>query len=80
MCALHANRGINGWMDLPISLFFSQESPLSATAFMVAVDQEVMMDNLKSFTDALVGMLMCFYVFNMHYPVELVATMEFLQR
>ncbi|KAK0151057.1 hypothetical protein N1851_007803 [Merluccius polli] len=30
------------------------ESPLSATAFMVAADQEVMMDNLKSFTDALV--------------------------
>ncbi|XP_047445827.1 uncharacterized protein LOC125010923 [Mugil cephalus] len=56
------------------------ESPLSATAFMVAADQEVMMDNLKSFTDALVGMFMCFYIFNMHYPVELGATMEFLQR
>ncbi|XP_078028604.1 uncharacterized protein LOC144464683 [Epinephelus lanceolatus] len=56
------------------------QSPLSATAFMVAADQEVMMDNLKSFTDALVGMFMCFYIFNMHYPVELRATMEFLQR
>ncbi|KAL7407439.1 hypothetical protein ABVT39_008394 [Epinephelus coioides] len=56
------------------------ESPLSATAFMVAADQEVMMDNLKSFIDALVGMFMCFYIFNMHYPVELRTTMEFLQR
>lgn len=53
---------------------------MSATAFMVAADQEVIMDNMKSFTDALVGMFMCFYVFNMHYPVELRATMEFLQR
>ncbi|KAG8000940.1 hypothetical protein GBF38_018242, partial [Nibea albiflora] len=56
------------------------ESPLSATTFMVAADQEVVIDNLKSFTDALVGMFMCFYIFNMHYPVELGATMEFLQR
>lgn len=60
--------------------FYTGESPLSATTFMVAADQEVVIDNLKSFTDALVGMFMCFYIFNMHYPVELGATMEFLQR
>ncbi|KAG7235967.1 hypothetical protein INR49_001697, partial [Caranx melampygus] len=34
--------------------------------------------NLKSFTNALVGMSMCFYIFSMHYPVELWATIEFL--
>lgn len=34
-------------------------------------DQEVMIDNLKSFIDTLVGMFMCFYIFTMHYPVEI---------
>ncbi|XP_035528628.1 uncharacterized protein LOC118336147 [Morone saxatilis] len=55
-------------------------SPMSAAAFMVAVDQEVIIENLASFTDALVGMFICYYIFNIHYPTELGATMEFLQR
>ena len=46
---------MDGFTD---DFFFSQESPLSAKYFMVAADQEVMMDNLKSFTDALVGMFL----------------------
>lgn len=53
---------------------------MSAAAFMVAVDQEVVVDNLKSFTDALVSMFVCYYIFNMRYPAELGATMEFHQR
>lgn len=69
---------MDGFTD---DFFFSTgESPLSATALMVPVDQEVVMDNLKSFTDALVGMFMCFYIFNIHYPEELGATMVFLRR
>lgn len=67
-------------MTLCFVLFFTGESPLSASAFMVEMDQEMIMDNVKSFTDALVGMFMCFYVFKMHYPVELGATMEVLKR
>ncbi|XP_027141804.1 uncharacterized protein LOC104934043 isoform X2 [Larimichthys crocea] len=55
-------------------------SPMSADTFMVAVDQAVIMENLASFTDALVSMFVCYYIFNVHYPVELGATMEFLQR
>ncbi|KAM6935749.1 uncharacterized protein PEZ65_006077 [Lycodopsis pacificus] len=55
-------------------------SPMSAAAFMVAVDQEVIIEDLASFTDALVGMFVCYYVFNLQYPAELGATMEFLQR
>ncbi|XP_056589715.1 uncharacterized protein LOC130409653 [Triplophysa dalaica] len=55
-------------------------SPISAAAFMVAADQEVVIDNLMSFTDALVSMFICYYSFNMHYPVELGASLEFLQR
>lgn len=53
---------------------------MSAAAFMVAVDQEVIIEDLASFTDALVGMFVCYYVFNLQYPAELGATMEFLQR
>lgn len=55
-------------------------SPMSADTFMVAVDQAVIMENLASFTDALVSMFVCYYIFNVHYPVELGATMEYLQR
>ncbi|KAF4099017.1 uncharacterized protein LOC131529002 [Onychostoma macrolepis] len=55
-------------------------SPLSAAAFMVAADQEVIIEHLTSFNDALVSMFICYYIFNMHYPVELGATLEFLQR
>ncbi|XP_051261868.1 uncharacterized protein LOC127366708 isoform X2 [Dicentrarchus labrax] len=55
-------------------------SPMSAAAFMVAVDQEVIIENLANFTDALVGMFICYYIFNIHYPMELRTTMEFLQR
>ena len=80
MCVPYMKIEAFKWMDLLMTFFSTGESPLSATAFMVAADQEVIMDNLKSFTDALVGMFICFYVFNMHYPVELRATMEFLQR
>lgn len=74
------------WVDLLmfslffLFFFFQGDSPLSSTVFMVAADQEVVIDSLNSFTDALVGMFMCFYIFNMHYPMELGATMEFLQR
>ncbi|XP_075962866.1 uncharacterized protein LOC142965694 isoform X2 [Anarhichas minor] len=58
----------------------NRTSPMSAAAFMVAVDQEVIIEDLASFTDALVGMFVCYYVFNLQYPAELGATMEFLQR
>uniref|UniRef100_A0A8C3AI00 Uncharacterized protein n=1 Tax=Cyclopterus lumpus TaxID=8103 RepID=A0A8C3AI00_CYCLU len=55
-------------------------SPMSAAAFMLAVDREVIIEDVASFTDALVGMFACYYVFNLRYPAELGATMEFLQR
>ncbi|XP_065103923.1 uncharacterized protein [Paramisgurnus dabryanus] len=56
------------------------ESPMSAAGFMVAADQVVIMEHMTSFTDALVCMFVSFYIFNMHYPTALGATLEFLQR
>uniref|UniRef100_G3PIN0 Uncharacterized protein n=1 Tax=Gasterosteus aculeatus aculeatus TaxID=481459 RepID=G3PIN0_GASAC len=55
-------------------------SPFSAAAFMVAVDQEVILEDLASFTDALIAMFVCYFVFDLPYPADVAVTMEFLQR
>ncbi|XP_034057825.1 uncharacterized protein LOC117536851 [Gymnodraco acuticeps] len=56
------------------------ESPMTASAFMVAVDQVVVNDRIFTFTEAVNDMFMIYYVLNIDYPVELGATMEFIQR
>ncbi|KAK2872942.1 hypothetical protein Q8A67_022839 [Cirrhinus molitorella] len=48
--------------------------------YMVAVDQMIMNDHLLSFTEALYLMFSLYYILNISYPVELGATLEFLQR
>uniref|UniRef100_A0A8C3ADM1 Uncharacterized protein n=1 Tax=Cyclopterus lumpus TaxID=8103 RepID=A0A8C3ADM1_CYCLU len=58
----------------------TERLPHTPSAFMLAVDREVIIEDVASFTDALVGMFACYYVFNLRYPAELGATMEFLQR
>lgn len=63
-----------------IYIFFTGESPMSAATFMVAADQVVIMENMISFTDALVCMFVSYYIFIIHYPTALGATLEFLQR
>ncbi|XP_037310961.2 uncharacterized protein LOC119198156 isoform X2 [Pungitius pungitius] len=55
-------------------------SPCSAAAFVVAVDREVILEDLASFTDALIAMFVCYFVFDLPYPADVAATMEFLQR
>ncbi|KAL6109660.1 uncharacterized protein ACO6RY_12737 [Pungitius sinensis] len=55
-------------------------SRCSAAAFMVAVDQEVILEDLASFTDALIAMFVCYFVFDLPYPADVAVTMEFLQR
>ncbi|CAM4452382.1 unnamed protein product [Leuciscus chuanchicus] len=56
------------------------ESPLTASNLMVAVDQVVVNDSVRTFAEALVDTFMTYYILNIDYPVELGATMEFLQR
>ncbi|CAM4605085.1 unnamed protein product [Leuciscus chuanchicus] len=56
------------------------ENPLTASVYMVAVDQTIINDHLLSFTEALYLMFSLYYILNISYPVELGATLEFLQR
>ncbi|KAK3524253.1 hypothetical protein QTP70_025868 [Hemibagrus guttatus] len=53
--------------------------PLTAKVFMVAVDQVIINDWLNSFNSAFQMMFCSYYVHNIDYPVEIAATMEFLQ-
>ncbi|XP_033964052.2 uncharacterized protein [Pseudochaenichthys georgianus] len=55
-------------------------SPLTAKTFMVAVDQVIVNEQLPIFTKALQFMFCSYYVQNIDYPVEIAATLEFLQR
>ena len=59
---------------------FTGNSPLTAKMFMVAVDQVIVNEKLPSFTKAFQMMFCSYYLQNIDYPVELAATMEFLQR
>ncbi|XP_016117195.1 uncharacterized protein [Sinocyclocheilus grahami] len=56
------------------------ENPLTASVYMGAVDQMIVNDHLLSFTEALYLMFYLYYILNISYPVELWATLEFLQR
>ncbi|KAG9272876.1 hypothetical protein AMEX_G11947 [Astyanax mexicanus] len=56
------------------------DSPLTATGFMVAIDQVVVMERIPTLTNAVVNMFMMYYVMNIDYPAEICTTLEFLQR
>ncbi|KAG5277710.1 hypothetical protein AALO_G00090550 [Alosa alosa] len=52
----------------------------SSSCFMLSVDQTIVNNNISSFTSALNLMFGSYFCFNIHYPVELASTLEFLQR
>ncbi|XP_041960351.1 uncharacterized protein LOC121718957 [Alosa sapidissima] len=52
----------------------------SSSRFMLSVDQTIVNNNISSFTSALNLMFGSYFCFNIHYPVELASTLEFLQR
>lgn len=47
---------------------------------MIAVDQVIVNEQLPCFTKAVQMMFCSYYLHNIDYPVELAATLEFLQR
>ncbi|KAL6455511.1 hypothetical protein MHYP_G00360510 [Metynnis hypsauchen] len=54
-------------------------SCFTAVTFMLAVDQEVVNNHITSFIPAFCLLFGSYYCFNIHYPVELRSTLEFLQ-
>ena len=57
----------------------SGENVLQATSFVVTVEQ-VPCIRVQGLLAALQVLFAAFYVFNFHYPVEVGATLEFIQR
>lgn len=55
-------------------------NPLTAKMFMVAVDQFIVNGQVPSFNKAFQMMFCSYYLHNIDYPVEIAATLEFLQR
>ncbi|KAG9278020.1 hypothetical protein AMEX_G5810 [Astyanax mexicanus] len=55
-------------------------SCFTAGMFMLSIDQEVVNDHITSFVPAFCLLFGSYYCFNIHYPVELRSTLEFLQR
>ncbi|XP_040888005.1 uncharacterized protein LOC121194625 [Toxotes jaculatrix] len=56
------------------------QSCFSSKRFMLSVDGTIVQENISSFLSALCMMFGSYYCFNIHYPLELASTLEFLQR
>ena len=63
-----------------LSFYFLGRSCYSSRRIMLSVDRNIVNDNITSFVSALHMMFGSYYCFNIHYPSELAATLEFLQR
>ncbi|KAI1892149.1 hypothetical protein AGOR_G00151010 [Albula goreensis] len=52
----------------------------ASTHFMVSVDGKIVNDHISNFISAICLMFGAYYCLNIHYPVDLGSTLEFLQR
>ncbi|KAM7374650.1 hypothetical protein PAMP_007296 [Pampus punctatissimus] len=55
-------------------------SCFTADCFMLSIDQKIVNDHITAFPCAICLMFGSYYCFNIHYPVGLRSTLEFLQR
>ncbi|CAL8361427.1 unnamed protein product [Arctogadus glacialis] len=55
-------------------------SCFASETFMLSIDRKVVNDHITSFTSAICLMFGSYYCLNIHYPVDLRSTLEFLQR
>uniref|UniRef100_A0AAY4BNW9 Uncharacterized protein n=1 Tax=Denticeps clupeoides TaxID=299321 RepID=A0AAY4BNW9_9TELE len=63
-----------------VPFLYTGSNALTADLYMVSVDKIIVNKALSSFGDALVLMFTCYYMLNINYPVEVCATLDFLQR
>ncbi|RXN24333.1 hypothetical protein ROHU_022255 [Labeo rohita] len=69
-----------GQVPLTPTIVVCGQSCFSAKRWMLSVDRMIVQPSITSFIPALCLMFGSFYVFNIHYPVVLASTLEFLQR
>ncbi|XP_076857374.1 uncharacterized protein LOC143511681 [Brachyhypopomus gauderio] len=68
--------------NMPLTPFIivCGSSCFAAERFMLSIDKKIVNDHITTFTSAICLMFGSYYCFNIHYPVELRSTLEFLQR
>ncbi|XP_039626043.1 uncharacterized protein LOC120539725 [Polypterus senegalus] len=68
--------------ELPVipCIIVSGPSIYTSKMFMLGIDRQITTKHIPTFISALCMMFCSFYCFNIHYPVELASTLEFLQR
>ncbi|CAL8295825.1 unnamed protein product [Merluccius merluccius] len=68
--------------NLPVTpcIIVCGTSCYASRQFMLAIDRKVVNDHISTFIAAVCLMLGSHYCFNIHYPVDLGSTLEFLQR
>ncbi|KAF6736296.1 hypothetical protein FQA47_017270 [Oryzias melastigma] len=67
-------------LNLTPTIVVCGRSCFSAGKFMLSLDRNLVQANITSFISALCVMFASYYNFNIHYPLELASTLEFLQR
>ncbi|KAK3890028.1 hypothetical protein Pcinc_006025 [Petrolisthes cinctipes] len=65
--------------DTPCLIGFG-ESRMLASRFMLSIDGVVVNDHISTFTAGLVMLFCSYYNFNIMYPLDCAATLEFIQR
>ncbi|RXN34461.1 Interferon-induced 44 [Labeo rohita] len=68
--------------NLPVTpcIIVRGTSCYAAKQFMLSVDQKIVNDHIPTFISAVCMMFASYYCFNIHYPVDLGSTLEFIQR
>ncbi|XP_039866414.1 uncharacterized protein LOC120720703 [Simochromis diagramma] len=69
-------------LNIPLTPFIivCGSSCFAAETLMLSIDKKTVNDRITTFTSAICLMFGSYYCFNIHYPVELRSTLEFLQR
>ncbi|KAF7707805.1 hypothetical protein HF521_016862 [Silurus meridionalis] len=69
---IQAQRLAAAWTQNSSSCFIAE-------TFMLSIDKKIVNDHITTFTSAICLLFGSYYCFNIHYPVELRSTLEFLQ-
>ena len=65
---------------LHIACIVTGDSHLKAEQYLVLVDGKVLVSNITSYINSLAVLFGTYYAFNIQYPTDAEATLEFMQR
>ncbi|XP_046692029.1 uncharacterized protein LOC124376797 [Silurus meridionalis] len=65
---------------IQVLFYFAGTSCYTSKLFMLSIDQKISTPHISTFVTAICMMFSSYYCFNIHYPLELGSTLEFIQR